>query len=142
MFFYLNLSAGNFWEIAYPHKSFASKCIKNDDYLPLLYSFMYLLFAFAYLCIYMTYSSSNTNNISVSVKNSNSISVFLNMFAMLIHLLIKNEQDQNHMFQYIYFIIKFSNKSASNNVSLWTYKSWYSPRFFILKSFHTPFACL
>ena len=27
--------------------------------------------------------------------------------------------------------LKFSNTSASRNVSHWTYKSWYSPRFFI-----------
>ena len=24
---------------------------------------------------------------------------------------------------------KFSNSSAGNNVSLWTYQSWYSPKF-------------
>ena len=36
---------------------------------------------------------------------------------------------------------KFSNTSANNNVSLWIYKLWYAPKFFISKSSQTLFAC-
>ena len=36
----------------------------------------------------------------------------------------------------------FTNISARNKVSLWTYKSWYSPRFFISDSFQRIFAYL
>ena len=40
-----------------------------------------------------------------------------------------------HIFQ------KFSKTSANNNVSLWTYQSWYSSKFFIPKSLQTLFLC-
>ena len=43
------------------------------------------------------------NIISISLKHSNSISAFLNKLAMLIQVLIKNELDQGHISQYIYF---------------------------------------
>ena len=33
------------------------------------------------------------------------------------------------------------NTSANNNVSFWTYKLWYSPKCFILKSLQTLFVC-
>ena len=42
----------------------------------------------------------------------------------------------------IHLLWKFSNISASNKVSLWTCKSWWSPRFFNSKCFQTFFATL
>ena len=37
---------------------------------------------------------------------------------------------------------KLSNTSAEINVSLWTYESWYSSKFFILNSLQNLFVCL
>ena len=36
-----------------------------------------------------------------------------------------------------HIFLNFSNKSASNNISLWTNKLWYSPKSFISKSLQT-----
>ena len=35
---------------------------------------------------------------------------------------------------FLYLFLKFSNISTSNSISLWMYKSWYSPMFFIPNS--------
>ena len=61
---------------------------------------MYLLFAFAYLCIEWhippLIPSSTINSISKSVNNSNFTIVFLDMLAMLILVMIRNEQGRAH----------------------------------------------
>ena len=41
-----------------------------------------------------------------------------------------------------HIFLKFSKTSAKNNVSLWTHKSWDSPKFFISKSLQTLFVCV
>ena len=44
----------------------------------------------------------------------------------------------SHISRHVF--LKFSNTSPNNNGSLWTYKSWYFPKFFTSKSLQTLFA--
>ena len=49
--------------------------------------------------------------------------------------------ERNYAWSSLYILrdifVKFSNTSGNNNVSLWTYKSWSSAKFFISKSLQT-----
>ena len=42
----------------------------------------------------------------------------------------------------IHLFLSFSNTSASNNVLLWTYRSWYLPRFFNSNSSNIFWVCI
>lgn len=90
----------------------------------------------------ITYSASDSFfticSISILVNNSNSILVFFKYACHTILVLINIELDQVHMFQCI-FLQMFSDIFVSNNASLWTCKSWWSPRSFSSKSFQTFF---
>ena len=77
------------------------------------------------------------NSISISVNSFNSTFVFLSSLAMLIWELKKNEHDQVYIYISIHLSLKFSNTSASNNVSLKIYKSLLSPISVISDTFHT-----
>ena len=76
----------------------------------------------------------------LSVNNSNSTLVF---FKHACHANPGADKKWAGSSSYIsmHLSLKFSNTSASNAVSDWTYKSWYSPKFFILNVSHTFWAC-
>ena len=105
---------------------------------------MYLLFALSYR--YITWHIpplipfSNINSISLSVNNSN---FTLGFFKLVFHAnpgALKKWAGSSSYFS-MHLSLKFSNTSASSDVSDWTYKSWYSPKFFILNVFPTFWAC-
>ena len=80
----------------------------------------------------MTYSST-INNKSISVNNSNSTSIY---FKHAFHAdpgAYKKRAGSSWYIK-IHLLRKPSNKSASSNVSLWTYKSWYN-QYFLFQSF-------
>ena len=81
---------------------------------------MYFLLAFAYRFIgrhiYPVKLFSTINNMSISFKRTNFPLVFLMLLAMLIQMLKKILDDQDHIF------LKFSNTSAKNDASLLIYK--------------------
>ena len=116
---------GGFWDIAHPCKLVASKYWIYDDSLFLSYFFIYLLFAFAYLCIARHILPrvlfSAISNISILVNNSISTSLFLKQGCHTNPGADKNWAGSSSYIS-IHFFLKFSNTSASNNVSLWTYK--------------------
>ena len=95
---HLKSPTGNFCDIAYPYKLFASKYSKYEDSILLLKFFIYLLLAFAYLCTALHIPPlipfSTIISISLSVNNSDFTFVFLNKLAKLIQELIRNELDQ------------------------------------------------
>ena len=86
---------------------------------------MYLLFAFAYLYVawYIPprVPSSNIISMSLSVNNSNSTVVF---FKQSCHACPGADKKWAGSSSYLsmHLSLKFSNTSASNNVSDWTYR--------------------
>ena len=98
---------------------------------------MYLLLTFTFQKIEWNIPPlipfSTINNMSISVKGSNLI------FEAAWHDNPGAEKNFAGLSSYIsrQIFLKFSNTLAYNNVSLWTYKSWCSPNFFI----STLFAC-
>ena len=104
------------------------------------YSFMYLLFPDAYRCAAWHMNSlipfSSINKISISVNNYNSSSVFFKHFCYANRGADK-KWSRSSSYISIHLLQKLSNTSAIDNVSFWTYKSWYSTRFFVSKFFHT-----
>ena len=99
---------------------------------------MYLLLGFAYWWvewhIYPLISFCTINNTSISVKRCNFTLV---CFTVACHANRGVERNfagtSSYSFRHIF--LKFSNTSANNNVLLWTYKSWYSPKFFFFFKF-------
>ena len=136
-FTHLKPSRGNFWNIAHRYKLFASKYISYDDSLELssaelhlisLSQFViYLLSALAYLCITWHIPRrmffSTISKISILVNNSKSTSVF---FKQACHANpgVAKKWARSSSYISIHLFLKISNTSASNNVLLWTYKSW------------------
>ena len=132
--FYTQLKpfTSNFWDIAHSYKLFASKYIRYDDMISLLKFFIYLLFTLGHLStawqIPPLIPFSTVISISVSVNNSNFTLVFLRQ-ACNANLGADKKWAGSSLYILIHLSLKFSNTSASNNVSLLTCKSWYSPRF-------------
>ena len=101
--------------------------------------FHVLLFAFAYQCIpwhIPLIPFSNIINISLFVNNSNFTPVFFKQ-ACFANPGADKKWAGSSSYILIHLFLKFSNTSASNNVSLWTYESWYSSYFFISNSLNT-----
>ena len=90
--------------------------------------FIYLLLPFAYLCIAWYIAPfipfSTIINILLFANNSNFNLHILNKLAMLIQVQIKKWAESS-AYVLIHLFLKLSNTSAINNVSLWTYISWY-----------------
>ena len=105
---------------------------------------MYLLLAFAYLYTAWTVPTliplPTIINIVLSINNSYFISVFSNQACHANPVADRKWAGSSYIS--IHLFLKFSNTSASNDLSLWTYKSWYLPRFFILNSLDTFWACM
>ena len=115
--------------------------LKIDDFFLLSQYFMFLLLAVAYLQIDwhipLLIPFSTINNISTSIIRSDLtliLSCHANAGAGRIFV-------GWSLYLLRYTFLKFSNTSANNNVLLWTYKSWYYPKFYISESLQTPFAC-
>ena len=69
---------------------------------------------------------STINNISISVERSSFTLIFLKAaYNTNPELEISFSGSCSYVLRHI--LIKFSNTLTNNNVSLWTYKSWYSP---------------
>ena len=143
-FTYLKPFRGIFWDIAHQYKLFASKYIRYDDMISLLKFFIYLLFALAYLCIAWQIPPlipfSTINSTSISVNNSYFTFVFFK-YACHANPGADKKWAGSSSYISIQLSLNFSKTSASNNISHWTYKSWYSPRFFISYASHTFLTC-
>ena len=105
---------------------------------------MYLLLAFGYWQIewdiVLLLPFATINNISISVKYYNFDLFFLKTACYANQGAGKYFAGSSpHILKHIF--LKFQTTSANNNVSLWTCKSRYSPKFFISKSLQTLFAC-
>ena len=104
-----------------------------------------MFFAFAYLCIAwhrpLLILFSTINNILTSVNNSNSILVFFKN-ACYANPGAGRKWARSSFYITIHLFPKFSNISASNNVSLCTYKSRQLPMFLLLKFLNAFSACL
>ena len=93
---------------------------------------MYLLLALVYRHIAWHIPPlipfSKISNASLSVNNSNFTLVF---FKAAFHVNPGADKKWAGSISYIsmHLFLKFSNTSASNDVSDWTYRSWYSPKF-------------
>ena len=89
--------------------------------------FMDFLFALACLCIAWhvlpLIPFSTTNNISISVNNSNFTPAFFKQACYANPGADKKWAESNSYIS-IHLLLKFSITSATNNVSLWTLKSW------------------
>ena len=105
---------------------------------------MYLLLAFDYRWIpwriLPLIPFSVVNNISIWVNWSNFILLF---FKAAYHANSGAARKRAGSSSYIsrHIFRKFSNTSANSNVLLWTYKSWYSPKFLFEKFYNNSFAC-
>ena len=88
--------------------------------------------------IYCFIPFSTIDNIFISLKRSNFTLVF---FKAACHANPRAERNfaESSLCILIKIFLKFSNTSAKNSVLLWTYKSWYPPKFFISKSLQTLF---
>ena len=106
---------------------------------------MHLLFAFAYLFIAWHIPPlipfSTINNISISVNNPNFTPVYFKQ-ACYSNPGADGKWARSSSRISIHVFLKFSNPSASSNVSLWKYRSWYSSKFLMLNSSNTFWACL
>ena len=128
-FTHLKLVKGSFIDIAHPYKLFASKYIRYYDMIFLNHSssYIYIFFLAYHLGIAwhipprMPFSA--ISNISILVNNSNFISVF---FKQACHAKPSADKKWARSSSYIsiHLLLKFSNPSASNNILLWTNKSW------------------
>ena len=101
---------------------------------------MYLLFALAYLCIDwhipLLIPASIINNISMSVINSKFSFVFFKQACHAANPGADMKWEGSSPYISIHVSLNFLKTSASNNVSVWTYKSWYSPRVFVSNTSH------
>ena len=144
LFTHLKPLTGNFWDIAHPYKLLASKCIRYDDMISLLYFYIYLLFALAYLCIAWQIPPlilfPTIRSISIFVNKSNSTFFFFN-YACHANPGADKKGAGSSSYISVYLSLKFSKTLASNNVSDRTYKSWYSPRLFISNDCHNFLTC-
>lgn len=102
-FSHSKLSAAHFWDILHRYKLFDSKHVGYIDFLYLLESFIYLSFIFTYqwlawitppfLSIFLPFVAYQYWLIILILFQAFSI-----MLAMLILVLLNNEQDKVHMF--------------------------------------------
>lgn len=102
-FSHSKLSTAHFWDILHRYKLFDSKRVGYIDFLYLLESFIYLSFVFTYrwlawiippfVSIFLPFVAYQYWLIILILFRAFSI-----MLAMLILVLINNEQDQVHMF--------------------------------------------
>ena len=81
---------------------------------------------------------STINNISISVSRSYFTLVF-SKAAFHTYPGAERKWVGSSSYTSRHIFRKLLNTSASNNVSLWTSRSWNSSKFFILKSLRTPF---
>ena len=106
---------------------------------------MYLLLAVPYLCIACDISPlvpfSIIKTILISVSNSN-FTLALFKQVSIANLGVVQKYAGSNSYSFKHKVLNFSNISAYCVVSDWTYKSWHSPKFLILKVFHTFCACL
>lgn len=100
-----------------------------------------IVYLFLHIMHCITYSASDSFfticSISILVNNSNSILVF---FKYACHTNPGTDKYWARSSSYVsmyFFLQKFSDIFVSNNASLWTCKSWWSPRSFSSKSFQT-----
>lgn len=112
----------------------------------LLCTYCWLLHTDIWHAIFHLISFSTISSMLTSVSNSNSTSVFLLLF--FIHACHANpesdkkkKEDQAHMLLCIYCWSFQIHQPIVLHHSVWTYRSWYFPRFLILKSFQT-FLCV
>ena len=124
---HLELSTGNFCDIVNPYRFFKSPYMRYED--SVFWSCLNcLLLAFAYQCmawhIPPLIPSGTINIISTSVSSSNFTSDF---FRNVCHANPGADKSYAASSSYISMNLlqKFWNTSASNNVSLCMYRSWY-----------------
>ena len=149
-FIHLKLFTGSFYDIAQLYKlshlnGFFFQCS--------IFILIFHVFVISF-CISInrvTYSSFNTffchYNISLSVQRFNFTLVIFKRLFLVFTLLFFSCHDHpsaegdfagssSYILRQIF--IKFANTTANNNVSLWTYKFWYSPNF-LLKNLYKLF---
>ena len=106
-FFQLEVSTGNFRDIAHSHRFLASQYMRYDNCVLRSWSIVYFLLAFAFqfmawnFLLMMFFST--ISNISTFFNNPSSTSVSLHLSATVVLVLEGNEQDLVYKFQGISF---------------------------------------